>query len=330
MDALPLSEQLKKLLKGMLAFEEDERPYMQEVVDELRQYQSQEQRPRSPPPMEEFKQPINEPISLEGYDFAENIVPRNNETKVDVNNAKRIATNEAVVIKTFTCDSLQEANQPLREGLAQARFEHPNVCGILDIGLSGSANQCRVHLVMEKMKRNLLQDIQLRSRERRPFTEPETKVFLSQIGEALAFGKAKRIAHRDLKPENILIDSTGQYKLCDFGSAWQRLSLTLTNSAQGTLPYMSREARVAFIDSEARYDPFKADIYSLGMTTLYLCALEPPFRRNANGPGYVNLSTEVIGRLGCSTEMKRLLQQMLSDQPAQRPDIETILSNLRA
>lgn len=318
---LPVSGQLKNLLQQMLAYEENQRPTMQEVYDALTTV------PVPSAPVEELKQ--SERIAFEGYEVDAPLVPHNINTRVDVHSGKRLATNEAVVIKTFTCDSLKEANLPLSEGLAQARFEHPNVCRLLDIRLSGEASQCRVHLVMEKMEHSLLQEIKLRAREKRPLSEAQMKAFLAQMGDAMKLGKDRKIAHRDIKPENILIDARGHYKLCDFGSAWERLSITLTNSTNGTLPYMCRQVRLSLIDAENRYDPFKADIFSLGMTTLYLSALEPPFRPNANGPGSVNISDEVIGRLSVSPGLKQLLQKMVSEEERQRPDIETVLSNLR-
>ena len=254
----------------------------------------------------------------------------NSQTALSIYEGKRIATNESVIIKTYESPDLVKVNEQLKEGVIQARFEHPNVCRLIDIRVSSENSSYRIHLIVEKLDRNLLEDIQVRAKARRPVSEAELVTFLRQIGSALKCGQRKGLAHRDIKPENILIDSGGHYKLCDFGGAWQRLALTLTNSPQGTLPYMCKQARLSLISEENRYEPFKADIYALGITTLYLAALAPPFRPRETGHGFVSVANETLGSLRLSEGFKRLLRAMLAEEEAPRADIDAVLSAIGA
>ena len=107
-------------------------------------------------------------------------------------------------------------------------------------------------------------------------------------------------------------------------------SQILTNSPQGTLPYMCKQARLSLISEENRYEPFKADIYALGITTLYLAALAPPFRPRETGHGFVSVANETLGSLRLSEGFKRLLRAMLAEEEAPRADIDAVLSAIGA
>jgi len=50
-------------------------------------------------------------------------------------------------------------------------------------------------------------------------SEKDVRKYAQQIVEAVAYLHQKKVMHCDLKPQNILIDSSGNAKLADFGSA---------------------------------------------------------------------------------------------------------------
>ena len=87
------------------------------------------------------------------------------------------------------------------------------------------------------------------------------------------------ICHWDIKPQNIFIDSNFDVKLGDFGiSKYIKTSIegeeneeNLTKSTStgfaGTLQYMAPEiAKKRTWHEKFSYDPFKADMWSLGVT----------------------------------------------------------------
>ena len=262
---------------------------------------------------------------IDGYSIGSRLYS-NRYTLMDVHEARNLVTSEAVIIKSYTCENLQTANGPLGEGVTLSRLEHPHICRLIDVRLSDSTGQCQVHLILEKLERDLLQDVQLRTKQARPYSELELVGFLMQVGSAIAFAKKKGIAHRDIKPENILLDSDGGFKLCDFGSSWQRSLQTMTNSPAGTLLYMSPQVRLSFVSSANKYSPYKADVYSLGVTALHLATLVPPMRLGSEG--MESLVEEQLSQFVCSDALKKWLRAMVHLQEDQRADIEEVVEGI--
>lgn len=88
----------------------------------------------------------------------------------------------------------------------------------------------------------------------------EIKKIFKQVCTGVRDLHAQGIAHLDIKPENILIDSKGNAVVCDFGCSYISNTRTkYTLQGRGTQSYQAPEVRVS-----GQYDPFKADIYSLG------------------------------------------------------------------
>ena len=78
---------------------------------------------------------------------------------------------------------------------------------------------------------------------------------------ALSFCHKSNIAHMDIKPSNILIDKFGNAKLADFGFAISECGQKPESVFKGSNPYMAPE-----LQRRVPYNPFKADIWSLGVT----------------------------------------------------------------
>ena len=73
------------------------------------------------------------------------------------------------------------------------------------------------------------------------------------------------IAHCDVKPSNFLIDKYGRIKLCDFGLAKCMLKDEKISAFHGTLAFLAPE-----IIKKEPYDPFKADIWALGVSIYFM------------------------------------------------------------
>ncbi|KAF7047524.1 hypothetical protein CFC21_056448 [Triticum aestivum] len=109
----------------------------------------------------------------------------------------------------------------------------------------------------------------IRSR-RGAFTEAALAEVAAQALSGLAYLHARRIVHLDVKPANLLASTAGEVKVADFGIAkvLARAGDHCTSYA-GTSAYMSPER----FDPEAHgghYDPYAADVWSLGVTLLEL------------------------------------------------------------
>ena len=84
-----------------------------------------------------------------------------------------------------------------------------------------------------------------------------------QIIKAVYACYQKQIAHRDLKPDNFFLDNNLNIKLGDFGFSSYFEKNDKDKIKCGTIGYASYEVFLG-----KGYDPFKADLFSLG-TTLY-------------------------------------------------------------
>jgi mitogen-activated protein kinase kinase kinase len=119
-----------------------------------------------------------------------------------------------------------------------------------------------------------------------PLPEPVVQRFTVDIVCGLAYLHSNRIAHRDIKCENLLLCSSGVVKVADFGcsKALEADTDDLATTVAGTPLYMAPEVA----RREGPYDPFAADIWTLGITVLQLLSGKPPFEEFKKSPlGYL-------------------------------------------
>lgn len=88
---------------------------------------------------------------------------------------------------------------------------------------------------------------------------------ISKILDALIYLEKRGIAHKDIKPSNILLDCIGRPKLADFGLAAFYERNQLSNDYIGSMAFLAPE-----IILRKPYDPFKADIWSFGVTIYFM------------------------------------------------------------
>jgi serine/threonine protein kinase/formylglycine-generating enzyme required for sulfatase activity len=230
----------------------------------------------------------------------------------------------------------------VREAKAIAKFAHPNVVGIFDVGVDDDG---RVFLAMEYLAGGTLRAWMAEAK--RPWREI-VKMFVA-VGKGLAAAHAEGLVHRDFKPDNVLLDRAGTPKVADFGLA--RLSgpsdedsiqegshqegprtdarVTRTGAMTGTPAYMAPEQfRGKEIDGrtdqfafcvalyEALYGrrPFEAEtVFDLAEAVIRE-RIEPA-PNNANVPGWIRRS---------------LLRGLRADAAQRYEKIEDLLSALVA
>ena len=98
-----------------------------------------------------------------------------------------------------------------------------------------------------------------------PLTPPILYNYLIQLFDSLNFLHLNQIAHLDIKPSNILIDKYGRIKLTDFGMSKFFPKNMKCEQYAGTKLFLAPE-----VYSKNPYNPFKADIWALGITMHYL------------------------------------------------------------
>ena len=137
-------------------------------------------------------------------------------------------------------------------------------------------------IVLEWLEKDLHKEVRFRKAHDNPWNEEELLLIARDLIDTLAELQENGLAHRDLKPQNIFYSREGSAKVGDFGSAKTEDLLEYNSYLQqtvvGTPFYMSPELKLALTAdlAKAQYNPYKSDVYSLGMTLLFCYQLEPP------------------------------------------------------
>ncbi|OHS93499.1 CAMK family protein kinase [Tritrichomonas foetus] len=140
----------------------------------------------------------------------------------------------------------------------------------------------------------------------------------------LMFCHDNNIAHRDIKPENIFFDKYGRIRLADFGLAHQFTDGDIISTA-GSLMYMAPE-----VLQKKCTDPFAADIWSLGLTFLWMATGNQPYNSTPNRVELVNQvkMASIIVPPGMPEEIVLLIRQMTIYTPSRRPTARQLLNDV--
>lgn len=183
--------------------------------------------------------------------------------------AKQDALGREVALKMVLESHAQgESRQRfLAEAEAVARFRHPNIVQIYEIG----EVQGRPFFSLEYVDGGNLEE-QLAER---PTEWREAAEMLVLLAKAVHAAHENGIIHRDLKPANVLLAQDGSPKITDFGIA-RRVDAdrqTKTGNILGTPSYMAPEQALGKNDEIGP----AADIYSLGAMLYDMLTGRPPF-----------------------------------------------------
>jgi Tol biopolymer transport system component/predicted Ser/Thr protein kinase len=225
--------------------------------------------------------------------------------------AKDTRLGREVAIKT---SNQQFTERFEREARAIASLNHPNICGLFDVGPN--------FLVMEYVEGEA---------PKGPLPLEEALRIAKQIAEALGEAHEKGITHRDLKPANIKIKPDGTVKVLDFGLAKlsparegassdqaatqsPTLSMAATQAGMilGTAAYMAPE--------QAKGKPVdrRADIWAFGVVVHELLT----GRRMFEGEDVTETMAAVVLKEpqwdGVPVEVRRLLKKCLEKDPKKR------------
>jgi serine/threonine protein kinase len=221
----------------------------------------------------------------------------------------------AVALKLQLCTQVSYTRM-LEEVQIQSSFQHPSLIRLYSyFSYLVSQDYLVLALELELVGNDLSKDIVNRANNAYPYSEDQLKQVIYTMVDVLAAAQEQGIAHRDIKPGNIMQSREG-YKLGDFGSA-KRISYTASITLVGTPVYLSPALRLGLAQRSGtvHHNPFKSDVYSLGMTVLHMAHLRPPILL-----GQAYQLEEMVRTMQYSDWMKALMSWMLTDSEDQRPD----------
>jgi serine/threonine-protein kinase len=237
-----------------------------------------------------------------------------------------------VVLKILRAGLLsaeQMRSTVLREARLASAIEHPNVCGIYEVGETGNEG----FIVMQYVPGQSLDRLIARGP-----ANPQLVLSVGiQIADGLQAAHTLGIFHRDLKPQNVMLTDGGLVKILDFGLA-RRLhpedanfdpskpglakdaSMAATYTARGgTIRYMAPEQ---FVTGQSSV---QSDVWALGVILYELVSGRHPFSspeaedfqaiRAIQFSEPQDLSDIVPG---ISTELKSVISSCLEKNPAAR------------
>lgn len=350
---LPYSQAFKGLLLAMLSQNEEERPTIQYILDTVNRLIAQfaegkllkEKQRRSSSPFAPTPSPSQQ-IST-SLVTAESVI-QSDWTKYlrgfqpFYSNSARgtrvflidfpILDRQSMVIKQIACSD----ESALQKSEFEARFGkeivHPHIYECLGWRQERSpTGGLFMYIFSVCLPKSLLDEVFERAKTKQFFSEEELWSIYSQILDVLCYLQSLGIAHRDIKPANILLDSQNQVKLCDFGLSTQvNLQSGGGNTLVMTLGYSApilRNAKNMGDRNKVAHNPFKSDVFSLGLTLAHLSRLNLP--ENIEELSVLKqFIGEELGKLASKYSEKwvDLLRWMLRMDENQRPDFSILNS----
>lgn len=246
-----------------------------------------------------------------------------------------LARNVAIKVLHDVRGKASRSETLLREAQAMARFSHPNVVTVHDVG----THEDRLFVAMDWVRGPTL-----RTWMKGRTWDVVLRAFL-QAGRGLAAVHGAGLVHRDFKPANVMLHPGGRVVVMDFGlarqadhsgprPAAQALSertdddaVSRRGSVQGTPAYMAPEQHLAF-DVDARADQFSYCVSVFeglyGARPFEARTVTELIMRISNGELVDRPRTQVPKRI------HRSLVRGLAELPADRwPTMEALLDRLQ-
>jgi serine/threonine protein kinase len=142
---------------------------------------------------------------------------------------------------------------------------------------------------------------------------------MAGICEGLQFVHSHHHVHRDIKLGNILFDSSGNPKVADFGMCVPCAENEIFSDFPGSLNYCAPE-----ILNHRPYDPYKSDVWSLGVTFIEIMTgpLKYPKGQNSLAESIVDHGIAIPPQI--PTVVAKLIGRMTDMNPEKRPTLAEV------
>ena len=181
-----------------------------------------------------------------------------------------IGTGELIAVKQvrlLTSEELEQATAIQNEISLMENLRHPNIVCFLGTQRSGNKLNILMEYVPGKSLDFLLDKFGA-------LYEKVIRSYTKQLLGALQYCHSNHVVHRDIKGKNILIDTKGNLKLADFGSA-KRFENVMSKDA----PSLSYNYTPLWTAPEVLTGDYNSavDIWSLGCVIIEMASAKPPW-----------------------------------------------------
>lgn len=190
---------------------------------------------------------------------------------------------------------------------------HPNIIKLYDVFEDDSAT----YLVMEYCPNGTI------DRKGR-LTYNQFIFYSKQILNALSYCHSKNISHRDIKPENVFLDQYDNVKLADFGMSKIFDKQEKSKEKCGSLKFLPPE-----MYQSKEICPFKADIWSLGITFFMMITGAYPFKYKTHEQLKESIMMGILNfsKFNVDQGIRILINKMVQPKAELRPSAEELLKS---
>lgn len=255
---------------------------------------------------------IQEHLSLHGYELKKNIGQGGYGSVFLIYSQKYKSDFAAKVMRRKgTLAASEEA-----EIRTLMRLDHPHIVKLYDFFEEGEY----LYIILEYCPNGSLADL-IKAHKCMPMNWIVVNCY--KIAGALKACHDMGIAHRDIKAENILIDGYGRPKIADFGLGIDCAVGESIMSTAGSLAYSPPE-----FFRKRGHDPFKSDVWALGILFYYISVGSLPWRSVIRHDLIKEISTAsfILDERELGVNMKNLLSKMLDSDPASRPTMAEVMA----
>ena len=193
-------------------------------------------------------------------------------------------------------------------------LDHPNIVRCYDYFESHEM----FFIILEGCEKGTIRSLLCQNPE---YVNQRCLTFAHQIISALLYCHQLKVAHLDIKPANLFVTNYDKVKLGDFGtSILLAKDQTTINRKAGSKFFMAPEVLTS------SYDPFKADIYSFGVT-LFLMIHNMGATSTFD---FEKLHHIMIKECSKHGELGRIISNCIQINPADRPTAEDLEKQIGA
>lgn len=245
---------------------------------------------------------------------------------VEVTKNINVENNLVCCLKVLNVNDIEDATYLSKEinNLHSLR-NSPHFVKMMEYIYLGTGREIEKICIVTKYyeKGDLGKELEKREKSQLKFDEKELESHIKFLLEGFKHLQENEISHRDIKPENIFIDDNNNLIIGDLGSC--NTQLYEKQTIIGSMHYMSPEVRYCFsefqkgnVGPRVVYNAIKSDVWSLGLTFLYMISMKNV--REFSDPTMIDVNINKRINVITNPVLKGLLERMVKKIPEERMD----------